>query len=53
VLTGGKVAFTQTDAGLNVTRIGNSNLVDTIVVLTLASPANEIEPIATPLAGKN
>jgi alpha-L-fucosidase len=53
VLTGGKAICTQSNTNVNVTLIGNPAAVDTIVVLSLASPATEIKPIITPTVGKN
>jgi len=52
VLTGGKAACTQTVADVDVTLNGNPPDVDTIVALSLASPAAEIKPIATPVTVK-
>jgi alpha-L-fucosidase len=49
VLTGGKALCTQTNSGVAITLTGNPSTVDTIVVLSLASPAAEIKPIATPV----
>jgi alpha-L-fucosidase len=60
VLTGGTATCTQTVAGVDVTLNGNPDVVDTIVSLSLASPAADIMPITTeaqasaiaPIAGK-
>jgi alpha-L-fucosidase len=52
VLTGGKAACTQSVAGVDVTLSENPDAVDTIVALSLASPAVEIKPITTPIDGK-
>jgi alpha-L-fucosidase len=51
-LTGGDANCTQTGSSVEVTLSGNPETVDTIVALTLASPATGINPIATPLATK-
>jgi alpha-L-fucosidase len=51
-LTGGDANCTQTGTSVEVTLSGNPDTVDTIVALTLASPATGINPIATPLATK-
>jgi alpha-L-fucosidase len=52
VLTGGTATCTQTTADVDVTLNGNPPDVDTIVALSLASPAAEIKPIATPVTVK-
>jgi alpha-L-fucosidase len=49
VLTGGKAECSQTVAGVDVTLSENSDAIDTIVVLTLDSPAAAISPIITPV----
>ena len=49
-LTGGDAKCTQTGSSVEVALSGNPDAVDTIVALTLASPATGITPIATPLA---
>jgi len=49
VLTGGTATCTQTVAGVDIDLSGNLDAVDTIVALSLASPASEISPIATPV----
>jgi hypothetical protein len=36
---------------VEITLNGNADAVDTIIALTLASPAVEIAPIATPVTG--
>jgi len=46
-LTGGKAACAQNDAGVVVTLTGNPAAIDTIVELTLASPAAEVPTIPT------
>jgi alpha-L-fucosidase len=51
VLTGGKATCTQTAAGVEVVLDGNPSTVDTIVALNLVSPAVEIKPVTTPVAG--
>ena len=53
VLTGGTAVCTQNVAGVDVTLSGNpADEIDTIVALSLASPAAEIMPIATPVTVK-
>jgi alpha-L-fucosidase len=57
VLTGGAATCTQTVAGVDVTVIGSplapdAMAPDTIVALSLASPASDISPIATPVTPK-
>jgi alpha-L-fucosidase len=47
-LTGGEATCTQSVAGIDVTLSGNTDLVDTIVALSLDSSAAQIAPIATP-----
>ena len=49
VLTGGKAECSQTVAGVDVTLSENSDAIDTIVVLTLDSPAAAISPVITPV----
>ena len=49
VMTGGQAECTQTVAGVDVTLSGNPDAVDTVVVLSLDSPAAAISPIATPV----
>jgi len=51
-LTGGKATCRQTVGGLDVTVSENADAVDTIVALTLASPAVKVETIATPVTAK-
>ena len=48
-LTGGAASCQQNDAGVTVTLNGNPAAIDTIVALTLASPAAEIGTIPTPV----
>ena len=50
-LTGGSAACKQAGDSLEITLNGNADAGDTIVALTLASPAAAIAPIATPVAG--
>ena len=52
VLTGGTATCNQTVAGVDVTLTGNPAAPDTIVALSLASPASDISPIATPATPK-
>jgi len=52
VLTGGRATCTQTDTRLEVELTGNPEAVDTIVALTLASPASGIKTIPTPVTLK-
>jgi alpha-L-fucosidase len=47
-LTGGEAACQQSETGVTVTLSGNPTAIDTIVAITLASPAAEIGTIATP-----
>ena len=47
VLTGGTATCSQTVAGVDITLSGNPIAPDTIVALSLASPASDISPIAT------
>jgi alpha-L-fucosidase len=49
-LTGGSAACKQTNDGVTVTLSGNADAADTIVALTLDSPAADIKPIATAMA---
>ena len=51
-LTGGDARCTQTGTSVEITLSGNPDAVDTIVALTLASPATGINPIETPVAVK-
>ena len=51
-LTGGSSECKQTDDSVEITLNANTDAVDTIIVLTLASPAAEIKPITTPVTGK-
>ena len=51
-LTGGTAACAQSDAGVTVSLSGNPAAVDTIVELTLASSAAEIQTIPTSVAPK-
>lgn len=51
-LTGGHATCTQTDTRLEVKLGGNPEAVDTIVALTLASPASGIKTIPTPVTLK-
>jgi alpha-L-fucosidase len=50
-LTGGGAACKQASDSVEITLNGNADAVDTIVALTLASPAAEIAPISTPVSG--
>jgi alpha-L-fucosidase len=52
ILTGGHATCSQTVAGIDVTLSGNPETVDTIVALTLASPAAEVPLTPTPVAEK-
>jgi alpha-L-fucosidase len=52
-LTGGSADCKQADDSVEITLNGNTDAVDTIIALTLASPAAEIKPITTPVTGKN
>jgi hypothetical protein len=51
-LTGGSVACKETADSVEITLNGNGEALDTIIALTLASPASEIKPIATPVTRK-
>ena len=51
-LTGGSVTCKQANNSVEITPNGNVDTVDTIIALTLASPAGEIKPITTPVTGK-
>jgi alpha-L-fucosidase len=51
-LTGGRADCKQADNSLEITLNENTDAVDTIIALTLASPAAEIKPITTPVTGK-
>jgi alpha-L-fucosidase len=53
ILTGGKATCTQSVAGIDITLTGNPDAVDTIVALSLASPAAKIKPIITPTTTKD
>jgi alpha-L-fucosidase len=46
-LTGGSAAFNQTNDAVTITLGGNADANDTIIALTLDSPAAVIQPIAT------
>jgi alpha-L-fucosidase len=50
-LTGGGVACKQASDSVEITLNGNADADDTIIALTLASPAVEIKPITTSVAG--
>jgi alpha-L-fucosidase len=52
-LTGGSATCKQASNSVEITLNGNADTVDTIVALTLASPAVEIKPITTPVTGKD
>lgn len=52
MLTGGQAACKQSDAGVEVTLSGNPNAADTIIELTLASPAAKIPTISTTVTPK-
>jgi alpha-L-fucosidase len=51
-LTGGDASCNQSDAGVTVTLSGNPAAIDTIVAISLASPAADIATIATPVSAK-
>ncbi len=51
-LTGGSVACKQASNSVEITLNGNADAGDTIIALTLASPAVELKPITTPVAGR-
>jgi alpha-L-fucosidase len=51
-LTGGVASCTQSDTGVTVTLAENPPAIDTIVAMTLASPASDIATIPTPVAAK-
>ena len=51
-LTDGQAFCKQSDSVVEVTLSGNASAIDTIVQMTLASPAAEIKPIATPVTPK-
>jgi len=51
-LTGGEAACKQSDGGVEVTLGGGAAGIDTIVEMTLASPAAEIKTIATPVTAR-
>jgi alpha-L-fucosidase len=51
-LTGGQASCKQSDAGVEVTLPVNPSAIDTIVEMTLESPAAEIKTIPTPAAPK-
>jgi alpha-L-fucosidase len=50
-ITGGSATCKQASDSVEITLNGNADAVDTIIALTLASPAVEIAPIATPVTG--
>jgi alpha-L-fucosidase len=50
-LTGGSATCKQASDSVEITLNGNADAVDTIIALTLASPAVEVAPIATPVTG--
>jgi hypothetical protein len=52
-LTGGSADCKQANDFVEITLNRNTDAVDTIVALTLASPAAKIEQITTPVTGKN
>jgi alpha-L-fucosidase len=51
-LTGGSATCKQASDSVEITMNGNADAVDTIIALTLASPAVEIKPITTPVISK-
>jgi alpha-L-fucosidase len=51
-LTGGEAFCKQSDSGVEVTLSGNASAIDTIIQMTIESPAAEIKPIATPVTPK-
>jgi alpha-L-fucosidase len=51
-MTGGQAACKQSDAAVEVTLPASPGAIDTIVEMSLASPASEIKTIATPVAPK-
>jgi alpha-L-fucosidase len=51
-LTGESATCKQASDSVEITLNRNADTVDTIIVLTLASPAAEIKPITTPVTGK-
>ncbi len=51
-MTGGTATCTQTVAGVDVLLSGNPDAVDTIVALSLDSPASAISPIPTEVSAK-
>ncbi len=51
-LMGGSVACKQASNSVEITLNGNADAGDTIIALTLASPAVELKPITTPVAGR-
>ena len=51
-LTGGVASCTQSDTGVTVTLAENPAAIDTIVAMTLASPASGIATIPTPVTVK-
>ncbi|MGA3263105.1 MAG: alpha-L-fucosidase [Terracidiphilus sp.] len=51
-LTGGEASCKQSDTGVEVTLGTNASAIDTIIEMTLASPAAEIKPIPTPVTPK-
>jgi alpha-L-fucosidase len=48
-LTGGNASCSQTSDALEVTLSGNTQVVDTIIAITIGSSASQIKPIATPV----
>ena len=52
-LTGGRAACSQSDTGVTVTLEGNPPAIDTIVALTLATPASEIATTPTAIAASS
>jgi hypothetical protein len=52
MLTGGTATCSQTVAGVDIMLTGNPDTVDTIVSLSLDSPAAEIAPIPTAVTSK-
>jgi alpha-L-fucosidase len=51
-LTGGEASCKQSDSAVEVTLSGNASAIDTIIQMTLESPAAEIKPIPTPVTSK-
>jgi hypothetical protein len=52
-LTGGEASCKQSDSGVKVTLSGNASSIDTIIQMTLASPAAEIKLISIPVSPKS